>query len=608
MKPIKQLIFIILLFIAGTGSAQNLLQKNISLDVNRQRLGEVLEILSNKGNFYFSYNSNIIKKDSLVSFAVRNKTVKDVLDLLFNNTYEFRESGNYIIIRKAPLHVTLVTSKAVVTEKYYAVSGYVFDDQSGEAIHKASIYEKRLLVSALTNNSGFFKLKLKSSKTRTATLTVSKELYEDTSVVIQTMQNQELTIMLMPLEREADRVVISPADYLLPASEIKIRTLDTIRPAHPKDPARVEEKGIARFLLSAKQRVQTLNLKKFFTTRPFQVSLVPGLGSQGQMSSQVINKFSINVLGGYTAGTNGFEVGGLFNINKKGAQYFQAAGLFNVVGGPVKGFQVAGINNLVLDTVRAFQSAGVSNIVKGKFNGFQTAGVYNHVSDSVKGLQVAGVANFARRKLTGVQVAGVLNFSNKETDGVQIAGVLNYSKKLKGLQIGLINIADTSNGFSIGLINIVLKGYHKLSVYTNENTNVNAAFKTGNSKCYSILLAGVQTGTSDKLYTFGYGIGSELPLNKRKTITFNPELTAQQFYAGDWTPHNLNSRITALLNIKAGKYFSVYAGPAFNVLLSDQQTAVPGYRFPIQPAGYKTIAFSNRVTGWFGWSAGIHLF
>ena len=36
------------------------LQKNVSLEVNNQRLDNVLEILSNKGDFYFSYNSSII--------------------------------------------------------------------------------------------------------------------------------------------------------------------------------------------------------------------------------------------------------------------------------------------------------------------------------------------------------------------------------------------------------------------------------------------------------------------------------------------------------------------------------------------------------------------
>ncbi len=179
---------------------QDLLSKNISLEVNRQRLEDVLEILSNKGDFYFSYNSKIIRKDSLVSLSARNKTLKEVLDLLFNSAYEFKQSGNYVIIRRAPIRMTMVTQKAVVEEKIYSVSGHVFDEQSGSAVNEASVYEKKQLVSALTNDAGYFKLKLKNSKTSTVTLFISKEFYEDTSIMIEPRHNQELTITMMPVE------------------------------------------------------------------------------------------------------------------------------------------------------------------------------------------------------------------------------------------------------------------------------------------------------------------------------------------------------------------------------------------------------------------------
>ncbi|HJS56107.1 MAG TPA: hypothetical protein VJ765_16260, partial [Chitinophagaceae bacterium] len=112
-------------FINTATNGQALLQKNISLEVSNQRLDNVLEILSNKGDFYFSYNSNIIKKDSLVSFRASNKSVNEILSLLFNTTYEFKESGNYIIIRKAPIRMTLVTQKGVTEERIYSVSGFV---------------------------------------------------------------------------------------------------------------------------------------------------------------------------------------------------------------------------------------------------------------------------------------------------------------------------------------------------------------------------------------------------------------------------------------------------------------------------------------------------
>ena len=612
MKKIAGIVFLVIGFaISCTG--QNILSKNISLDVNRQRLDNVLEILSNKADFYFSYNSKIVKKDSLVSLSVRNKTIGEILNLLFNNTYEFKESGNYVIIRKAPIRLTMVTNKAVVEDKIYSVSGYVYDEQSGIAVNEASVYEKKQLVSSLTNERGYFKLKLKSSKTSTATLFISKEFYQDTSIVIEPRHNQEIMITMIPLEREEEKVTISPGDYLTPdslgqaANNTDTTALVNVTPP-PVDSASVERTGMGKFLLSAKQKIQSINLNNFFATRPFQVSLVPGLGSHGKMSGQVVNNFSLNVFGGYTAGTNGIEIGGLFNIDKKEVKYFQAAGIFNVVGGKVTGFQVAGVNNTVLNDTKGFQVAGVNNHVQGKFSGIQVGGVYNHVTDSVKGFQVAGVANFARRKVNGVQIGGVANIANREMSGVQIAGVFNYAKKLKGLQIGLINIADTSEGYSIGLINVIFKGYHKLSLSTNEVINFNASFKTGNSKLYSILYAGLNAGDSSKVYSFGYGLGSELNLNKKKTLSINPEVTSQYLYLGSWDYTNIINRLQLNLNVKLGKYVSLFAGPSYSVYISDQKTGIPGYRFTIPPSGYNTHSYSNNVTGWLGWNAGINFF
>ena len=610
MKKILSFVFSFLV-ITISCLAQNILSKNVTLDISSQRLDNVLEILSNKGDFYFSYNSKIVNKDSLVSLSVRNKTVREVLNLLFNNTYEFKESGNYVIIRKSPIKMTAVTKKTIVEDKIYSVSGYVYDEQSGIAVNEVSVYEKDQLVSSLTNDRGYFKLKLKSSKANSATLFISKEFYEDTSIVVEPRHNQEVTITMMPVEREEDKVTIAPEDYLIPDSLVHARNaIDSTAAANlgSKDSASVEKTGMGKFMLSARQKIQSLNLSDYFAARPFQVSFVPGLGTHGKMSGQVINNFSLNVLGGYTAGTNGVEIGGVFNIDKKEVKYFQAAGVFNVNGGKTEGFQAAGVTNTVLAPVNGFQAAGVNNHVKGKFAGFQAAGVYNHVTDSVQGFQAAGVANFANKKVGGLQISGVGNVSIEETGGVQMAGVFNYSKKLRGLQIGLINIADTSTGYSIGLINVILKGYHKLSFFTNEVVNVNAAFKTGNSKLYSILLAGINTGDSNRVYTFGYGLGTEIILNPKKTLSINPELSAQYLYLGSWDYTNILNKLHVNFNVKLGKYVSLFAGPSYAVYISDQKNGIKGYRDPIPPTNYKTHYYSSTVKGWFGWNAGINFF
>src|SRR5205807_1384684 len=105
-------------------------------------------------------------------------------------------------------------------------------------------------------------------------------------------------------------------------------------------------------------------------------------------------------------------------------------------------------------------------------------------------IQATSILNYAGKNVNGAQLSAIANITRGEMKGIQIAHFVNYARKLQGVQIGLVNISDTSAGYSIGLINIVFKGYHKLVISTNEVLDVNAAFKTGNSKLYSILLTG----------------------------------------------------------------------------------------------------------------------
>lgn len=609
-----------LLFFSLAASAQNILGRTVSIDVNRQQLDQVLEILSNKGNFYFSYNSNIIRRDSLVTLKVYNKTVKQVMELLFAEGYEYRESGNYIILRKTPIKLSMITTHTASDEKIYFVSGYILDDQTGETISNASIYEKDQLASAISNKEGYFKLKLKSRYDKAA-LTVSKDLYEDTTIVIQPKYNQQLSIAIMPVEVSDKTITITPYTFDAPDSiVIAVRKADSthwLYTYRKTDSAMVEKTKAGQWFLSAWQKAQTINLKKFFVMRPYQLSLLPGLSTNGPLNSQVINHVSLNIWGGYSGGVKGVELAGWFNIDKKDVRWVQAAGWFNIVGGQVDGVQLAGIHNTVMDSVTGVQAAGISNFVKRQFVGAQLSGIYNHVGGSMNGLQAAGIGNYAndnttgaqiagilnvnRRRMNGAQIAGILNVNFKEVKGAQIAGVINYTKKLSGVQIGLINIADTSDGYSIGLINIIFKGYHKLSFFANEVFPLNAAFKTGNSKLYSILMAGVEPTRDDKAYTFGYGLGREFYLNSRFAV--NAEIYTQHVYLGSWNYLNLLNRIETQLNFKVNKYFSIFAGPSVSLYYSDQKTKFTGYKENI-----RSVSNGNSIRIWSGFTAGINLF
>ncbi|MEP7374179.1 MAG: STN and carboxypeptidase regulatory-like domain-containing protein [Chitinophagaceae bacterium] len=598
-------IILVVLLCTLSSSAQSILDRRVSFNANRQRLDDVLAIVSNKANFSFSYNSNILKRDSLVNLVIENKTVRQVLNLLFNGNYEYKESGNYVILRRVSLQLTTVTKTEPSKEKIYTISGYVVNSETGERLSNVSIYETNHLTSTLTDDNGNFTLKLKD-KYQTSSLAVSRDAYEDTVVSIQPKYDLQLVIAIVPVVNE-----------IIGSTPNKFEQVDTTGSAITNDstpviksaaPDEVEKTQMGKFLLTAKQKIRSLNMKKFFTEKPFQFSVIPGVSSQGKMSGQVVNNFSLNLFGGYTAGVNGLEIGGLFNLNKKDVRYLQAAGLFNIAGGSMTGLQIGGLQNTVLKNVKGLQASGINNFVKGNVNGLQVAGIGNISGGTMNGFQAAGVFNYQNRNSNGIQVAGVGNIGGGEVKGLQIGGVFNYAKKLKGVQIGLINIADTSDGYSIGLINVILKGYHKFSLYTNEVTNANAAFKTGSRRFYSILQAGTNAGKEgEKIFTFGYGLGTEM--NIAKWLSVNPELGSQYVYLGTWDHLNLLNKLHLNLNIKFGKRFSVFGGPSFTAYYSEQIAAVGGYKYDLVPPSYHSFRLgSDKLRGWFGWNAGINLF
>lgn len=593
---------VILLFISAPAisGAQSFLNKGVTVKAKQKKLEEVLNIIGRQGGFYFSYSSNIVPADSLIDIDVFNKTVKQALDIIFKGRFEYKETPNHVIIQQPS------------AGQFWYVSGYVIDETTGERVRDVSVFESNQLVASLTNDQGYFKLKLKD-KIPSTNIVVSKSLYRDTLVNIKPGVDQEVKVSISPRHIEMDPVVISSKDN-------------------------VEGTWFGKVFLSSKQRMQSLNLNKFFVDMPFQGSIIPGLSSQGKMSSQATNKFSLNMLGGYTAGVEGAEIGGIFNINKKDVKYLQMAGVINIVGGDVGGLQAAGIHNNVLDSFTGLQAAGISNVVRARVTGVQAAGVYNLAIGRVKGgqlsglintsidtlegiqaagalntsikalkgAQLAGVANCAIHDLKGIQAAGVLNVAISHVNGVQASGLVNYATHLKGAQIGLVNIADSSSGVSIGLFSFVLKGYHKISLSTNEAMPYNVSLKTGTHWLYNIYTAGASFQANNNAYTLGLGYGSELPISKRFSV--NPELTGHAIYLGNWAEVNSMVKLQLNLNVHFGKYIAIFAGPSYSGYWDNAQPKVEGYKKEILPAGYKRTVYNTNLSSWVGWNAGVTIF
>lgn len=618
MRLLLRFVTILLLATApALCGAQSYLSKGVSVKAKDKKLEDVLNIIARQGGFFFSYNSNIVPADSIVSVDIWNKTVRQSLDIIFKGRFEYKEIQNHVIIQYPS------------SGQYWYVSGYVVDETTGERVRDVSVFESSQLVASLTNDQGYFRLKLKD-KVPSTTINISKSLYKDTLIAIKPGIDQEVKVQIKPRSIEMEQVIISSKENS------------------------VEGTWFGNMFLSSKQKIQSINLNKFFVDMSFQGSLVPGVSSQGRMVSQTTNVISINAIGGYTAGVKGLEMGTVFNINKRDVKYLQVAGIVNVVGGNVSGVQGAGIHNTVMGGLTGVQMAGISNTIRKPIIGVQGAGIYNLASgdvtgaqmagiannsiDTFTGMQAAGIVNMSVKKLTGIQMAGVLNtsifgvqgmqasgvvntcikdvqgvqlagtmnFCMGEVRGAQLSGLVNYATHVRGMQFGLFNFAKKVDGVSMGLFSFVWNGYHKISVSANEMTAFNASVKTGTRWLYNIYTVGANTDERNKIYRMGMGWGADLPIAGRFSVS--PELTANIIYLGNWAEINTLMKLQGNVNFRIWKYLSVFAGPSFNMYWDNKQPKIEGYATDVLPAGYRTNTHTYNLSSWIGWNAGVTIF
>ncbi len=172
--------------------------------------------------------------------------------------------------------------------------------------------------------------------------------------------------------------------------------------------------------------------------RKWRVTIIPPISTNGTATLNYSAKYSLNLLGGFHGGLDGYEVGTLFNYTKYYSNGFQFAGGANVTNGDMAGLNIAGIANYSEEDMTGIQISGVANISKDLLEGLQGAGLFNYSARGSSGLQVAGGANISKRDIEGLQAAGLFNYTGRDISGLQAAGLFNYAgDDVEGLQAAL---------------------------------------------------------------------------------------------------------------------------------------------------------------------------
>jgi len=619
----RQLITIFILSIlCNAGWSQNIppLERVISVSFQDETIDNALNIISREGKFVFSYSPAIFNSNLRKSGDFEDKSVREILNNLFGETIETKGKGNYIILTKAAALPKRIEVTAV------SISGYVIDGETAEKIAEASVYDKETLTASISDQFGYFKIMVEDPG-RDVVLHFSKRGYLDTVIMLNPGTTQFLNMQMKPEPPVVivDVKVTEPVDTAIVQTEAPSEwvPLPEVERSRKSIGDFFRTEILSKNLFSKKKGgVNMANIRDTLY-RDFQVSFVPFVGSNHKLSGNVINKYSLNVLGGYSMGTAKLEVGGLFNIDRSDMSYVQAAGLVNIVGGKTKGTQFAGLANITSKDVEAFQFAGLFNSNLGAARSGQFAGLFNVNGKASQGVQMAGLLNIQPKDYKGVQAAGLLNLATQRIDGVQAAGLVNYAHNIHGTQIGLLNVADSIQGIPIGLVSFVSHGYHKLELSADEIFYVNAAFRTGVRHFYNILTAGLKPETLDgsqspstvapgqgNIWSFGYGIGTAPKVTKWLYLNF--DLTSNKINQGSFTESvNLLNKLYLGFDFQITKGFSITAGATLNGYIYDPTYADnPTLFTDFTPNIVKEYELSNgyNMQLWWGGKVGLRFF
>jgi hypothetical protein len=479
----------------------SLFSKNVvSLKLQNEKLSVAMNLITQQTGVEFSYNPRIVDANRVVSIAIINKDVKEAIDLLLGDIYLYTIKGRYVIITSAKKIPEIpIDNKPVIEE-----SKKNNDKSSGKVVHSglSSIGDRK----------------------------IASERIEPGSPLLINNQVNETTM----LKKIAGIITLSALTW--GGAEAQLKQPDIKQAPAPK----IE---------------YNIGLQKSLA----QLTFITPMSTDGSSTKEKEYKISLNILGGITGGVNGFEFGGLFNINKHDMRGVQLAGLFNATQGNASGIQLGELANYVEGDMKGLQMGGLVNIVR-KSGDFQLAGIANYTGEINK-VQIAGVANIA----TGsrFQMAAVANYA--QGADVQI-GTVNIAQHA-GFQMGIINISETDEAAMLGLFNYVKKGgLFEVGISANDYIYGAVNLVTGTDKLYSILSFGVSSSN----VTTGFGLGTRLQLgDSPRGIHF--ELMHNQIYRNDFKNKGRGAeldQVRVFYSVRKNK-FTFYGGPTINVLLRD---------------------------------------
>ncbi|MEZ4999877.1 MAG: carboxypeptidase-like regulatory domain-containing protein [Bacteroidales bacterium] len=161
---IHYLLLVVALLLTASNSylsAQaTVLDEPVTVRMSNVSISGVLKSITRKTGYEFTYDTDLVKQDSIISLSSIDTPVRTVLDAIFGMGYlSYTVIGQHIILYRDP-----DASKAMITEEgresVYQISGRVTEKGSGDPLPYATLGLYRIGKGTVTNFDGQFSFKV----------------------------------------------------------------------------------------------------------------------------------------------------------------------------------------------------------------------------------------------------------------------------------------------------------------------------------------------------------------------------------------------------------------------------------------------------------------
>lgn len=161
MNKLTLIVFIIIFGMNFGFSQESILNQAISIKVNDKTVKEILDLISKKTDYYFTYDPNLISENEKLTFVKDQIPLETLLDELFSkNEIKYKLLEDHIVICKKNTDTEIYIEKQIVESLKYEISGKITDSKTKKPVPYVSIGIINTTLGVIANENGEFNIKV----------------------------------------------------------------------------------------------------------------------------------------------------------------------------------------------------------------------------------------------------------------------------------------------------------------------------------------------------------------------------------------------------------------------------------------------------------------